>query len=72
VLPTDAAPHGRYSLRMTEKYVFADVDLPFHVWVKEGGRWVLRHAASDLQGAGASCRAEPANPAAQRPESPRS
>ena len=44
---------------MTEKYVFADVNLPFHVWVKEGGRWVLRDAASDLQGAGATCRAEP-------------
>jgi len=29
---------------MTNKYFFADVDLPFHVWVKEGGRWVLREA----------------------------
>ena len=26
---------------MTE-HVFADVNLPFHVWVKEGSRWVLR------------------------------
>lgn len=34
---------------MTEKYVFADVDLPFHVWVKEGSRWVLRDAATRLQ-----------------------
>jgi hypothetical protein len=29
---------------MNEKHVFAAVDLPFHVWVKEGGRWVLREA----------------------------
>jgi hypothetical protein len=29
---------------MTNNYFFADVDLPFHVWVKEGGRWVLREA----------------------------
>jgi hypothetical protein len=34
---------------MTEKYVFADADLPFHVWVKEGNGWVLRNAAKDLQ-----------------------
>ena len=44
---------------MTEKFVFADVDLPFHVWVKEGGRWVLRDAGAQPLGAGASCRAEP-------------
>lgn len=31
---------------MTEKHIFADVSLPFHVWVKEGPRWVLRDAAS--------------------------
>jgi hypothetical protein len=30
---------------MTEKYLFADVNLPFHVWVREGCRWVLRNAA---------------------------
>jgi len=30
---------------MTEKYLFADVEQPFHVWVKEGARWVLRDAA---------------------------
>jgi hypothetical protein len=34
---------------MTEKYLFADVEQPFHVWVKEGARWVLRDAGSDLQ-----------------------
>jgi hypothetical protein len=32
---------------MTEKYLFADVEQPFHVWVKEGARWVLRDAGSD-------------------------
>ncbi len=32
---------------------FADVDLPFHVWVREGRRWVLRDARTRLQGAGA-------------------
>ena len=35
---------------MTERYVFADVNLPFHVWMKEGDRWVLReraHAGAD-------------------------
>ena len=35
---------------MTEKLFFADVDTPFHVWVREhsgahGFRWVLRHAS---------------------------
>jgi hypothetical protein len=34
---------------MTEKHIFADVSLPFHVWVKEGPRWVLRDAASRLE-----------------------
>ncbi len=35
---------------MNEEYFYADVNLPFHVWVREtsGGktRWVLREAAS--------------------------
>ena len=34
---------------MTEQHFFADVDLPFHVWVREGRRWVLRDAAAQLQ-----------------------
>jgi hypothetical protein len=34
---------------MTEKLFFADVEQPFHVWVKEGARWVLRDAAGDLR-----------------------
>jgi hypothetical protein len=29
---------------MNEKCLFADVELPFHVWVREGSRWVLRDA----------------------------
>lgn len=33
---------------MTEKYFFADVETPFHVWVKEGSRWVLRDAGAQL------------------------
>ena len=32
----------RESAHMTGQYVFADVNLPFHVWMKEGNRWVLR------------------------------
>jgi len=65
-LPTDAAAAKRYIRCMTEKYLFADVDLPFHVWVKDGGRWVLRDAALP-QVAGASFRAEPgtSSPAGQ-------
>ena len=69
-LPTDAAPVGPYSPCMTEKFVFADVDLPFHVWVKEGGRWVLRDTASGVSGAVASCRSEPGSPAAQESQRP--
>ena len=30
--------------------MFADVSLPFHVWVKEGHRWVLRDASAQLDG----------------------
>jgi hypothetical protein len=55
---------------MTEKHVFADVDLPFHVWVREGGRWVLRDTASDSQGANAS-RGEPGTSSALSAESSR-
>jgi hypothetical protein len=34
---------------MDDRHFFADVDLPFHVWVREGPRWVLRDA-KELQG----------------------
>ena len=64
-LPTDAGRARVYSRCMTEKYLFADVDLPFHVWVKEGGRWVLRDAGQP--GAGPSFRAEPGTSSSPRP-----
>lgn len=39
-------------------FVFADVDLPFHVWVRErtvgtGFRWVLRKASQLQEGSSA-------------------
>ncbi len=34
---------------MTEKYLFAAVDLPFHAWVREGCRWVLRETGPASQ-----------------------
>lgn len=34
---------------MDEQHFFADVDLPFHVWVREGRRWVLRDASPQLK-----------------------
>lgn len=42
---------------MTEKYFFADVETPFHVWVREGSRWVLRDA-SHLEAAAAASAAD--------------
>ena len=44
---------------MTEKHIFADVSLPFHVWVKEGCRWVLRDAAARLAGEATPAGAPP-------------
>ena len=39
---------------MNDEHYYADVDLPFHVWVREGKgrgfRWVLRHAADVQRG----------------------
>lgn len=45
------------------EHFFADVDLPFHVWVREhsvgpGFRWVLREA-SHLQQNGSGVQSEP-------------
>ena len=38
---------------MNDQYFFADVDLPFHVWVRErtaeGHRWVLRAAPQSAE-----------------------
>ena len=45
---------------MEDQPLFADVDLPFHVWVREGRRWVLRNAAAHL-GPDAPPRTRPAN-----------
>ena len=44
---------------MMEEHFFADVDLPFHVWVREragarGYRWVLREAPHLRQGSSPS------------------
>ena len=44
---------------MTERYLFADVEQPFHVWVKEGARWVLRDAAAGAPVAGAAVTKKP-------------
>jgi hypothetical protein len=49
---------------MTERYFYADVEQPFHVWVKEGARWVLRDAGTDLQIEG--CPPLPRKPAGER------
>ena len=54
---------------MTEKHIFADVSLPFHVWVKENRRWVLRDAASRLEDE-ASSRVAPASAPGRPPDSP--
>jgi hypothetical protein len=40
---------------MSEQHYYADVNLPFHVWVREragarGYRWVLRNASEVKQG----------------------
>ena len=45
-------------MEMTERYVFADVNLPFHVWVKEGNRWVLRCRAAESAGDALTARGE--------------
>jgi hypothetical protein len=43
---------------MDEQRFFADVDLPFHVWVREGRRWVLRHASCLERNGGARERGD--------------
>jgi hypothetical protein len=39
--------------------MFADVSLPFHVWVKEGDRWVLLDTAGRFESAASSRRETP-------------
>ena len=53
---------------MTEKHYFADVDLPFHVWVREGCRWVLRDTR--LPSEDFSPPAAPPSATERRPDSP--
>src|SRR5689334_8525893 len=48
----------RAAREMTERHVFADVDLPFHVWVKEGNRWVLRSRGAEAPGDEVNARGE--------------
>jgi hypothetical protein len=56
---------------MDDQRFFADVNLPFHVWVREGRRWVLRDAAPRLKGesagdAGGERGGEPKEPRGSR------
>ncbi|HZZ94691.1 MAG TPA: hypothetical protein VFE23_19175 [Usitatibacter sp.] len=46
---------------MTEKYIYADVEKPFHFWVREGKRWILRDAGADLQKSGQRPGSHPGN-----------
>jgi len=47
-------------IAMDDQHFFADVNLPFHVWVREGRRWVLRDAGPRLN------RASPGDGARER------
>ena len=53
---------------MTEKRLFADVDLPYHVWVREGRRWVLRDASSLAAGEAPLSPAPPPSVPEHRPD----
>ena len=58
---------------MSEQHYYADVNLPFHVWVREragarGYRWVLRNA-SEMRDAASDAPPAPENPR-RRPGSP--
>jgi hypothetical protein len=50
---------------MNKQHFFADVDLPFHVWMREGDRWVLREAP---QARGQEASPAPAVPAPRAPK----
>jgi hypothetical protein len=50
--------------------MFADVSLPFHFWVKEGHRWVLRDAVGRLDSAPTPRQAIPTSQGSSE-ESPR-
>ena len=56
---------------MSEQHYYADVNLPFHVWVREragarGYRWVLRKA-SEMQANAADTGAQGEGPAPGTP-----
>jgi hypothetical protein len=55
---------------MKENHMFADVSLPFHFWVKEGHRWVLRDAVGRLDSAPTPRQAIPTSQGSSE-ESPR-
>ena len=57
---------------MSEQHYYADVNLPFHVWVREragarGYRWVLRKASEMQDGNGAEPPARGEGPAPGTP-----
>ena len=57
---------------MSEQHYYADVNLPFHVWVREragarGYRWVLRKASEMQEGNGTD---EPARGEGPEPGTP--
>ena len=47
---------------MNDNRFFADVDLPFHVWIREGNRWVLRAAPQGEARDDATARVDATNP----------
>ena len=49
---------------MEQPPFFADVELPFHVWIREGSRWVLRERRIEAATRGAIERRAPEKPAA--------
>lgn len=51
---------------MKTQHFFADVDLPFHVWVREGDRWVLREAPQARDPSNAPAQAVPARAIVKR------
>lgn len=55
---------------MNEQRIFADVSLPFHVWVREGRRWVLRETGSHRRVVGEGGDAAAGNDAQHRAAGP--
>ena len=57
---------------MNEKRFYADVELPFHVWVREGNRWVLREARAEGEASYPAATPTSTGPNASRPSRPSS